>query len=122
MSNQDVEQKTNIPEGSSETSQPSMCKHSTTGIISTIIGFVDIAIFGISSFVGYRGTNFDLASSLELVVLCVVPFFWLTGLVLAIIALIRKKDRKLFPILGLVINTIYLCPIVLMVFTFLAGG
>jgi hypothetical protein len=121
MPDQDIVQNNNLPDGNSVSNQPPGRRHSLTGIASSIIGVFDLVVFGLFSLSGFRGTPFRLIHSLELVVLCVVPFLWVAGLVLAIIGLSRKKDRKLFPILGLVASILYLLPLAITILGVVVG-
>lgn len=122
MPDHDVVQDKTLPNSDSIPKQSPGRQHSPTGIASGIIGVFDLVVFGLFSYLGYRGTPFRLIHSLELAVLCIVPFLWVIGLVLALIGLFQKKERKLFPILGLVTNVIYLCPLAIMILSLVGGG
>jgi hypothetical protein len=119
MPDHDVAQDINLPDGDSVSKQSPGRQHSPTGIASSIIGVINLVVFGLSMFIRAPAS---LVQSFENARLCIVPFFWIAGLVLAVIGLFRKKDRKLFPILGLVINFIYLCPIALTILGLVYGG
>jgi len=118
---QDVAQDKSRPNGDSVPNQSLGRQHSLTGIVSCIIGVFDLVVFGFSSYLGFRGTPFRLIHFLEIVVICVLPFLWAAGLVLAVIGLFRKKDHKLFPILGLVTSILYLCPLAFTILGFIIG-
>lgn len=77
MPDQDAEQEKSIPNDDGAPNQLLVQKHSLTGIASFLIGAFNLFVFGFSSYLGYRGTPFRLLHSLELVVICVIPFFGL---------------------------------------------
>jgi hypothetical protein len=121
MPDQDVTQDKSKPDGDSIPNQSPGRQHSVTGIASFIIGVFNLVVFGFSSYLSFRGTPFRLIHFLEITVLCAVPFLWIAGLVLAVIGLSRKNDRKLFPILGLFTSTLYLCPLAFTILGFIIG-
>jgi len=101
---------------------PSPRGHSPFGVVSIIIGILNPTLFIMSGYFSYRGTPYTLIRILESSVLCVVPFLWVAGLVLAIIGLAHKQQRKLLPVVGLILNIIYLCPLAFSFFVFFIGG
>jgi hypothetical protein len=121
VSDQDVAQDKSIPDGDSMPNQSLGRQHSVTGIASFIIGVFNLVLFGFSGYLGFKGTPFRLIHFLEIAVLCVVPFLWVAGLVLSVIGLFRKKDHKLFSILGLVTSLLYLCPLAFTILGFIIG-
>jgi hypothetical protein len=119
MPNEDGKQDNNLPEGDNATNQSPVLRHSLTSIASSIFGVIGLVVFGSSLFISAPAS---LVHSLELARLCIVPVIWIIGLILAIIGLSRRKDRKLFPILGLVIGILYLCPLAITILGFVVSG
>jgi hypothetical protein len=102
--------------------QGSPRKQSSLGIISLCIGVFGFALlftYMVSSFVGLPASA---VQSFEKVILCLPPFLVITGLVLSIVGLLRRKDKKLFPILGLVINVLYLITQILVTLLLFVSG
>ena len=118
MPDHDIAQDKNLPDGDSVSKQSPGRQHSPTGIASSIIGIIGLVVFGLSMFISAPAS---LVQSLELVRLCILPFLWITGLVFAVIGLSRKKDRKLFPILGLIASILYLCPLAVTILGFVVS-
>jgi ABC-type transport system involved in cytochrome c biogenesis permease subunit len=118
MPDHEVAQGQNLPDGDRVSKQSPDLRHSPTGIASSIIGVIGLVFFGLSIFISAPAS---LVQSLELARLCIVPILWITGLVLAVIGLSRKKDRKLFPILGLIASILYLCPLAVTILGFVVS-
>ena len=70
-------------------------------------GFITLLIFAVS-LIPEDGTYAEQRANRVLFVfaLIIAPIFYLTGLVLGIIGAFMKNSQKLFPILGIVFNTL----------------
>jgi hypothetical protein len=77
--------------------------HSKFGMISFALGIVEIATMCVSF---SAATNIPSNDQNQFMMnwLCVVGIVWLLGLALALIGLMRKSDRMLFPVLGLLLH------------------
>jgi hypothetical protein len=102
--------------------QGSPKKRSLLGVISLCIG-----VFGFAMLLTYMLLYFvpvpsSVVHNFEMVILCLPPFLIITGLVLSIVGLLRRKDKKLFPILGLIINVLYLITQILVTLLLFVSG
>ena len=85
--------------------------HPKKGLISFGLaianGFITLLIFAVS-FIPESGTYAEQRANKVLFVfaLIIAPIFYLTGLVLGIIGAFMKNSKKLFPILGIVFNSL----------------
>jgi hypothetical protein len=73
--------------------------HSRAGVISSVIGVLNFLMVPLY----YFALTFDSQAHL-FVGNCLSPIVWLTGITLAIVGLTNKNHRKLFPIIGLILN------------------
>ncbi len=111
----------NEPINGTDPVPPSPRGRSSIGIASIIIGILNPILFGMYGYFSYRGMPYTLIRILESSLVCVVPVLWIAGLVLAIIGLARKRERKLLPLVGLILNIIYLCPLAFSFFGLFMG-
>jgi hypothetical protein len=87
-------------------------KHSTLGIISLILAFLAAIILcvNVALIVGITGGT-NITTEVQLLdagLSCIAAIIAITGLGLGIAAVLQKNTKRLFPILGLVLNGLYL--------------
>jgi hypothetical protein len=100
---------------------PSLPGRSPLGIASIIIGIINPVLFLLNGYFSFRGMPMTLIRMLEFAMFCVVPILWLVGLILASIGLSRQPGKKTIPIVGLILNLLYLCPLAFSIFGFFIG-
>ncbi len=91
---------------------PVAMKHSTLGIISFVLALVAFLVFCIDLIIvlamGDKNPANLTFNPIDTVLSCMAGFIALVGLALGIAAVVDKKKKKLFGILGLVFSALYL--------------
>ncbi len=91
---------------------PAAPKHSVLGIVSFILAILAVTIFcgGVAIYLalGGPGNPPEGFQSIDTIISCGAGFLALVGLGLGIAAVVQKNTKKLFGILGLIFNALYL--------------
>ncbi len=96
-------------------------RQSRFGIASVIFSIVEFTIM-INLIYSFTNLTTGFASFLfdydlyEIVALILMPLFILIGLILAVFGLARKGTRKVFSIIGLILNILACLPLVVIIF------
>lgn len=85
-------------------------QHSVLGVISFLLGLIVPLSFALAAFYPQLEFSHILATA------ALIP----VGLVTGIIALVFKNDKQIFSVLGILINSIWLCLMGYLVYDFIA--
>jgi hypothetical protein len=94
-------------------------KHAPQGIISVILGGAILLIL-IVLFIFPEMGNYSISlHNLQLIIVwCLIPVIWLTGLMLAIVGYVKKGYRRTLPIIGIILHILIFCLMGLFMFLF----
>lgn len=94
-------------------------KHSPQGATSVILGGVGLIILMILFMFPEMGNDSIPLHNLQLIIVwCLFPVIWLTGLILAIIGFAKKGYRRTLPIIGIILHILIFCLMCLFMFLF----
>lgn len=89
-------------------------KHSNRAVMAVALGIISLASLGTTVFLSYRGQGVFRAKYGVIALLSAV--YSLAGLALGIVTVLDKNYYRLFPVLGVVLNTVTLAGISLILY------
>ncbi len=103
-----------------------LLKHSKLGIASVVIALIVYIYFLVAGYISLYGLDelFKDSNSFAALGILIIAFFihlavcsvgFIIGLALAIVGLIKKDKKRLFPVIGLILNALPLISVLILI-------